>query len=79
MWSVAKAKAELSEILRRARAGEPQVIGAQNPCVVVSAETYEEAMSPHDGRWLAEVAGRVGFDIPLPKRDEDRAAPEWED
>ena len=75
MWSVARAKAELSEILRRARAGEPQVIGAQNPCVVVSAETFEKAMAPHDGRWLVEVAGSVGFDIDLPDRNADRAAP----
>lgn len=79
MWSVAKAKAELSEILRRARAGAPQIIGAQNPCVVVSAEVYEEAMAPHDGRWLVEVAGRVGFDIPLPPRGEDRAALEFDE
>lgn len=77
MWSVAKAKAELSEILRRARAGEPQVIGAQDPCVVVSVKTYEEAIAPHDGRWLLEVARRVGVDIPLPDRRDDRAAPEF--
>lgn len=79
MWSVAKAKAELSEILRRARAGEPQVVGAQNPCVVVSAKTYEEAMAPHDGRWLVELAGRVGFDIETPGRGEDRATQTFSD
>ena len=76
MWSVAKAKAELSEILRRARAGEPQVIGAQDPCVVVSAKTYDEAISPHDGRWLADVARRVSVDISLPDRMEDRETPQ---
>ncbi len=76
MWSVAKAKAELSEILRRARAGEPQVIGAQDPCVVVSAKTYDEAIAPHDGRWLAEVARRVNLDISLPDRSEDRETPQ---
>lgn len=77
MWSVAKAKAELSEVLRRARAGEPQVIGARDPCVVVSAEAYERAMAPHDGRWLVEVASRVGFDLSSPPRGEDRAAFEF--
>jgi len=76
MWSVAKAKAELSEILRRARAGEPQVIGAHDPCVVVSAKTYQDSIAPHDGRWLAEVARRLGVDIPLPDRSEDRAPSE---
>jgi prevent-host-death family protein len=72
MWSVAAAKAELSEILRRARAGEPQVIGARAPCVVVSEETYQTQMATHDGRWLIDLAARVGCDIPLPARNEDR-------
>lgn len=75
MWSVADAKAHLSEILRRARAGEPQAIGAHDPCVVVSAATYRTRISEtgHDGRWLIEQAARVGEEIQAPSRHADRA------
>ena len=41
-WSVADAKAKLSEILRLARAGEPQTIGTEDACVVVSAAYFEQ-------------------------------------
>jgi antitoxin (DNA-binding transcriptional repressor) of toxin-antitoxin stability system len=30
MWTVQEAKAKLSEVLKRAKQGEPQVIGAQD-------------------------------------------------
>jgi prevent-host-death family protein len=74
MWSVAHAKAHLSEILRRARAGTPQVIGASNACVVISAAAYEAtANADHDGAWLIDQAARVGGNIALPSRSEDRA------
>jgi prevent-host-death family protein len=77
MWSVADAKAHLSEILRKARGGSPQVIGAQDPCVVISLETYQDrvAGAEHDGRWLVEMTSRLGCDIPLPPRGEDRDGP----
>lgn len=39
-WTVQDAKAQLSELLRRARAGEPQRIGmTDEACVVISAKT----------------------------------------
>jgi prevent-host-death family protein len=73
-WTVADAKAQLSEILRLARQGKPQMIGTQNPCVVVSMEDYNARTSGgvHKGRWLVERASRLGFDIELPSRHEDR-------
>lgn len=81
MWSVAEAKAQLSEVLRKARGGSPQVIGTQDPCVVVSLETYQSriADADHDGKWLIDMASRLGFDIPLPSRGEDRADPVFGD
>jgi len=73
MWSIVDAKSQLSEILRRARAGQPQVIGTQNPCVVVSAEAFEANFTDHDGAWLVKQAAQMGEGITLPDRREDRA------
>jgi prevent-host-death family protein len=75
MWSVVDAKAHLSEILRLAKQGEPQVIGSQNPCVVVSLETYnaEIAEAGHDGLWLLNQARHISDDLILPPRSGDRA------
>ena len=74
MWSVSEAKAQLSEVLRRARAGEPQFIGAKEPCVVISASAFKEKFENkgHDGVWLVEQASRVAADIDLPSRADDR-------
>lgn len=68
-WSVQTAKARLSEILRRARAGEPQVIGTEEPCVVVSEQAWRRATKSGDdfGRWLVRTAPR-GAALTLPKR-----------
>jgi prevent-host-death family protein len=77
MWTVQDAKAQLSEILRRAKAGEPQVIGTQDPCVVISAKTFKaltEAEEEHFGRWLVEHAP-TGIEVELPPRGEARADP----
>jgi prevent-host-death family protein len=75
MWSVQAAKAQLSEVMRRARAGEPQVIGARDPCVVVSAKQFEAGRpGKHLGRWLVESAPR-GEPIELPPRGPDRGDP----
>jgi prevent-host-death family protein len=73
MWSIVDAKSQLSEILRRARAGEPQVIGTQNPCVVVSAEVFEANFADHDGTWLLKHAKHLGGELNLPSRSADRA------
>jgi prevent-host-death family protein len=74
-WSVAEAKAKLSEILRRARGGEPQTIGAEDPCVVVSASDFQKYWrSEHLGRFLVESAPGGG-EFELPSRAGDRADP----
>lgn len=75
-WTVQDAKAQLSEILRRARAGDPQRIGMTDACIVVSetewsARTGQEG---HLGKWLVESAPR-GEEINLPSREVDRGDP----
>ena len=84
MWTVQEAKAKLSQVLQKARSGEAQVIGAQDPCVVISLVDYERMTrgqnQPHLGRWLIENAPRIG-DIDLPPRDKQRPGPfdDWPD
>ncbi|HTT84102.1 MAG TPA: type II toxin-antitoxin system prevent-host-death family antitoxin [Rhizomicrobium sp.] len=68
VWSVSDAKTKLSEILRRARVGEAQVIGTQDPCVVLSmtdfADLERKAGQVHLGRWLVEHTPKVEFEAP---------------
>jgi prevent-host-death family protein len=74
-WSVAEAKAKLSEILRLARAGQPQTIGTEEPCVVVSAEQFDRYFQPeHLGRFLIESAPRE-YELDLPSRASNRGDP----
>ena len=78
MWTVQEAKAKLSQILQRARDGEAQIIGAQEPCVVISMEEYKRLSTrdaePHLGKWLLDNLAGVG-EIELPSRHEDRPDP----
>ncbi len=82
-WTVAEAKARLSEILRLASEEGPQRIGAKRPYVIVPEEEWLKREEPRIplGRWLAENLPR-GFDgLELPRRDEpDRPSPfaDWE-
>jgi hypothetical protein len=72
VWSVVDAKAKLSEILRLAREGRPQAIGADDPCMVVSASEFERYWRPdHLGKFLIESAPR-GIEFELPSRADDR-------
>ncbi|OYX00519.1 type II toxin-antitoxin system prevent-host-death family antitoxin [Bosea sp. (in: a-proteobacteria)] len=75
IWSVPDAKAKLSELLRRARKGESQVIGTQDPCVVLSMAEFNElqrkAGEVHLGRWLVENTPR-GLDFEVPERSSGR-------
>jgi prevent-host-death family protein len=68
VWSIPDAKTRLSEILRRARTGEPQVIGTQDPCVVLSmaafADLERKAGRVHLGRWLVRHSPKVEFEAP---------------
>ena len=84
MWTVQEAKSKLSEVLQRARQGEAQIIGAQQPCVVISMRDYQRLSaaekSPHLGQWLLDNLAGVG-EIELPPRGPDRPDPfaDWKD
>jgi prevent-host-death family protein len=75
VWPVQEAKAKLSEILRLARAGKPQTIGAHDPCVILSAAQFEQLRRmPHLGAFLLASAPR-GDAIDLPPRADQRGDP----
>jgi prevent-host-death family protein len=75
MWSVQEAKSRLSEIMRLAREGEPQVIGSREPCIVVSAKQFNAGRPRKNlGSWLAKTAPR-GEPMELPPRDAGRGDP----
>jgi prevent-host-death family protein len=84
MWSVQEAKAKLSEIMQKALAGEPQVIGRLDRCVVISIAEYQRLKKleeePHLGRWLVEHLRGLG-EIDLPSRKDSRPIPfaDWPD
>ena len=84
-WTVAEAKARLSEILRLAEEEGPQRIGVRNSFVLVPERVWlkrdEEPRIPL-GRWLVENMPR-GTNLEIPDRhaDEDREIPfaDWDD
>ncbi len=84
MWTVQEAKAKLSQVLQQARSGEAQVIGAQNPCVVISLDEYTRLTAreaePHPGKWLVQNLAGLG-EIELPPRGDNRPVPfaDWPD
>ena len=73
-WSVKAAKAKLSEVLARARAGEPQRIGLEDSCVVVSEAAWLARAGESLGAWLVESAPR-GAPIKLASRKSRRGDP----
>jgi prevent-host-death family protein len=73
-WTVQDAKAQLSEVLRRARAGEPQRIGVTDTCVVVAEKDWAALQASDLGAWLVESAPR-GDEIALPPRGSRRGDP----
>lgn len=76
-WTVAAAKARLSEVLRLAEEEGPQRIGTRKTFLVVSENVWNEHVSPRQplGHWLVENIPR-GVDIELPDRNEpDRDIP----
>ena len=81
-WTVAEAKARLSEILRLAEEEGPQRIGRRKSFVVVPARLWqerEESESVPLGLWLVENMTR-GMDIQPPDRSSDTPRPPfWSD
>ena len=74
-WTVQDAKAQLSELMRRARAGAPQRIGVSDgACVLVSAEEWAALCVDNFGAWLVDSAPR-GEDLEVPKRGSRRGDP----
>ncbi len=76
IWTVAEAKAHLSEILRLAEEEGPQRIGTRRPFVVVPAAAWEEKASARKplGQWLMENLPR-GIELELPGRSSNRPVP----
>lgn len=82
-WTVAEAKARLSEILRLASKEGPQRIGTKARYVIVPEEVWLKRSEPRIplGRWLVENMPKID-DLELPDRHEPgRPSPfeDWED
>ena len=75
-WTVAEAKAKLSEVLRRAEDEGPQRIGTRKAFIVVPITVWEEKTEPplSLGHWLAANAPGTG-PIDLPPRGEGQERP----
>lgn len=76
-WTVAEAKAKLSEVLRLAEEEGPQRIGLRRPFVVVPAAAWDarQARDKHLGRWLIENMPR-GLNWEIPRdRQSNRPVP----
>ena len=72
VWTVAEAKAKLSEVLRLAETEGPQSIGTRKRFVVMPAATWEakaESRKPL-GQWLIDNMPR-GTNLEVPDRDVD--------
>ncbi len=77
IWTVAEAKARLSEILRLASTEGPQRIGTKARYVIVPEEEWLKREEPQIplGRYLVENMPRID-DLELPDRHEpDRPSP----
>jgi hypothetical protein len=73
-WSVQSAKAKLSEVLARARAGEPQRIGLDDSCIVVSEQAWASRAGGSLGAWLVDNAPK-GKPLAAPSRKSKRGDP----
>lgn len=76
VWTVAEAKARLSEILRLAEAEGPQTIGTRRP-FVVPAEAWYGKTSPRKplGQWLIDNMLRGAALEILSRHEPERAVP----
>ena len=75
MWTVEEARMNLSTVLQRANEGEPQMIDAGDPCVVLSVVEFNALMErshpPNLGQWLVKNVPR-DTEFQLPRRLGDR-------
>ncbi len=69
IWTVAEAKASLSEILRLAEEEGPQRIGVRRPFVVVPEHVWQTHTPERKslGKWLVENTPR-GVELSIPSR-----------
>ena len=85
VWTVAEAKARLSEILRLAETEGPQRIGKRSSFVVVPERVWQEHAPPERmplGKWLVENMPRgTNLEIPDGARESRREIPfvDWDD
>ena len=85
VWTVAEAKAKLSEVLRLAETEGPQRIGARKPFIVVPERVWREHAPPLRkplGQWLVENMPRgTNLEIPDGGRVSNREIPfaDWDD
>lgn len=84
LWTVAEAKARLSEILRLAEKEGPQRIGARKTFIVVPEHTWKARNSHRKplGQWLVDNMPRgIGLEAPdrhEPGREVSFTAPDGE-
>ena len=73
VWTVAEAKARLSEILRLSEEEGPQRIGTRKSFVVVPASVWAQKTQPRKplGQWLVENTPR-GTNLEVPSRGGSR-------
>ena len=71
VWTVAEAKAKLSEILSLAETEGPQRIGVRKSFILIPAKLWQAKKPPgkHMGKWLVENMPR-GTNLPVPDRRE---------
>ncbi len=76
VWTVAEAKARLSEVLRLAETEGPQHIGRRNTFVVVPQRLWQRQSPPRKplGQWLVENMPR-GIELEVPDRSSNRKIP----
>ena len=76
VWTVAEAKAHLSEILRLAQSEGPQRIGTRRPFIVVPSDVWDNKANPREplGRWLIENMPH-GVELEVPDRSSAREVP----
>jgi len=81
-WTVSQAKTHLSTILRKAKAGKPQIIGTREQYVVVPLDEFNKQQQRPIGTWLVQEGPKVGLkdnELVLPSRHHDRPVSLGED